>query len=78
LGSATRVLNVRLDEPLAKEIQRLATSQARSESEVARKLLGHGAKVERRLEAQRLIGHYSTQDEQPAGCVRIEAEFVPY
>jgi len=72
------VLNVRLDEPLAKEIQRLATAQGRSESEVARKLLGYGAEVERRLEAQRLMGHYSTQDEEPAGRVRIDAEFVPY
>jgi hypothetical protein len=72
------VLNVRLDEPLAKEIRRLATAQGRSESEVARKLLDYGAEVERRLEAQRLMGHYSTQGEQPAGRIRIEAEFVPY
>jgi len=73
------VLNVRLDEPLAKEIQRLATAQGRSESEVARKLLGYGAEVERRLEAQRLRGHYSTHDdEQRAGRIRIEAEFEPY
>jgi hypothetical protein len=72
------VLNVRLDEPLAKEIQRLATAQGLSESEVARQLLGYGAEVERRLEAQRLMAHYAAQNEQPAGRVRIEAEFVPY
>jgi hypothetical protein len=72
------VLNVRLDEPLAKEIRRLATAQGRSESEVARKLLGYGAEVERRLEAQRLMGHYSAQREEPAGWIRIEAELVPY
>ena len=48
------VLNLRLDAPLAKEIRRLAQGQGRSESEVARTLLGYGAEVERRLEAQRL------------------------
>jgi hypothetical protein len=72
------VLNVRLDEPLAKEIRRLATVQGLSESEIARKLLGYGAEVERRLEAQRLMGHYTTQNQEPAGRVRIAAEFVPY
>jgi predicted transcriptional regulator len=72
------VLNVRLDDPLAREIQRLAAAQGVSESEIARKLLAHGAEVERRLEAQRLMDHYTSQDEQPAGRVRIDAEFIPY
>jgi hypothetical protein len=72
------VLNLRLDVPLAKEIRRLAQAQARSESEVARTLLGYGAEVERRLEAQRLMGHYSRQDDDRPGRVKIEAEFVPY
>jgi Ribbon-helix-helix protein, copG family len=72
------VLNVRLDEPLAKEIRRIATAQGRSESEVARQLLGYGAEVERRLEAQRLATHYSQDSDAPAGRIQIRAEFVPY
>jgi Arc/MetJ-type ribon-helix-helix transcriptional regulator len=72
------ILNVRLDEPLAKEIRRLAESQGRSESEVARALLGYGAEVERRLEAQRLMRHYTAHETQQPGRLRIEAEFVPY
>ena len=39
------ILNLRLDVPLAKEIRRLAQAQGRSESEVARTLLGYGAEV---------------------------------
>jgi hypothetical protein len=72
------ILNLRLDVPLAKEIRRLAQAQGRSESEVARTLLGYGAGVERRLEAQRLMGHYSRQEEDRPGRVEIEARFVPY
>ena len=48
------VLNVRLDAPLALEIARIAGSQGRSESEIARTLLGYGIEVQRRLEAARL------------------------
>jgi len=47
------VLNVRLDEPLAQEIGRIAATHGTSESEVARTLLGYGIEVVRRLEAQR-------------------------
>jgi hypothetical protein len=72
------ILNLRLDVPLAKEIRRLAQAQGRSESEVARTLLGYGAEVERRLEAQRLMGHYSRQDDDRPGRVEIKAQFVPY
>jgi hypothetical protein len=72
------VLNLRIDAPLAKEIRRLAQTQGRSESEVARTLLGYGAEVERRLEAQRLMGHYASQNEDRAGRIEIRAEFVPY
>jgi len=72
------VLNLRLDVPLAKEIRRLAQAQDRSESEVARTLLGYGAEVERRLEAQRLQEHYSSQGDDRPGRIEIKAEFVPY
>jgi hypothetical protein len=72
------ILNLRLDVPLAKEIRRLAQAQGRSESEIARTLLGYGAEVERRLEAQRLMGHYSRQKDDRPGRIEIKAEFVPY
>jgi predicted transcriptional regulator len=45
------VLNLRLDEPLAREIERIAQAEDRSESEVARTLLSYGVEVVRRLEA---------------------------
>lgn len=48
------VLNVRLDEQLAREIRRIAATREQSESEVARWLLGYGIEVSRRLEATRL------------------------
>lgn len=48
------VLNVRLDEQLAREIRRIAGTREQSESEVARWLLGYGIEVSRRLEAARL------------------------
>jgi hypothetical protein len=72
------ILNLRLDVPLAKEIRRLAQAQGRSESEVARTLLGYGAEVERRLEAQRLEGHYSSHDDDRPGRVEVKAQFIPY
>jgi hypothetical protein len=46
------VLNVRLDEPLAREIGRIAAVRGTSESDVARTLLGYGIEVVRRLEVQ--------------------------
>jgi hypothetical protein len=72
------ILNLRLDVPLAREIRRLAQAQGRSESEVARTLMAYGAEVERRLEAQRLMGHYSRQEDDRPGRIEIKAEFVPY
>jgi hypothetical protein len=44
------ILNVRLDQPLARELARIAGAQNRSESEVARTLLSYGIEVVRRLE----------------------------
>jgi hypothetical protein len=52
-GKLREVLNVRLDEPLAREVARIAGVRGVSESEVARTLLGFGIEVLRRLEAGR-------------------------
>lgn len=46
------ILNIRLDEPMAREIARIAADQGRSESEAARTLLGFGIEVVRRLEVR--------------------------
>jgi hypothetical protein len=60
------VLNVRLDQSLAREIARVAGAEGRSESEVARSLLRYGIEVQRRLEAASLaipFGWDTTTDE---------------
>jgi len=72
-------LNLRIDETLGAEIDRIAALQGKSPSEVGRLLLSYGAEVERRLEAQRLMRHYDGQfSSEVAGRIVIQAEFVPY
>jgi hypothetical protein len=75
------VLNVRLDDPLARELRRIADAQGRSESEVARTLLGYGIEVVRRLDADAFRQPFSWQereDEEPfPGIVEIEAKWRP-
>jgi hypothetical protein len=72
-------LNLRIDDGLAKEIDRIAAGKGESASEVARRLLGYGAEVERRLEAQKLMQHYGEEyGDDIAGRIVIRAEFVPY
>jgi hypothetical protein len=58
------VLNVRLDEPLAREIRRIAASRGTSESDVARTLLGFGIEVERRLEVQQYSQPFEWEREE--------------
>jgi hypothetical protein len=74
------VLNVRLDAALAREIRRIARAKEISESEVARGLLAYGAEVERRLEAQRLMLHFRSDQEQDVrlGQVVVEARWEPF
>jgi hypothetical protein len=72
-------LNLRIDDALAREIERIARDAGQTESEVARRLLGYGVEVARRLEAQRLLKNYDQQlDPDTAGRIAISAEFVPY
>lgn len=72
-------LNLRIDDRLAKELDRIAAGKGESASEVARRLLGYGAEVERRLEAQKLMQHYGSEyADNVAGRIVIKAEFVPY
>lgn len=71
------VLNVRLDEPLARELRRIATDKGRTESEVARELLSYGVEVARRLDAQRFSKPYGWEyrDRDEIGVVEIEARW---
>lgn len=47
----TEVLNLRIDPPLAREIERIARKRGRSESETARSLLSLGVEADRMIEA---------------------------
>ncbi len=69
------VLNVRLDEPLARELRRIAFDRGKTESEVARLLLSYGVEVSRRLDAERFSRPYDTEERtrDEVGFVDIKA-----
>jgi plasmid stability protein len=71
-------LNLRMDDNLASEIERIAARHGKSASEVARTLLTYGVRVDRQLEAQELRRHYEADYSDVAGSIDIEAKFVPY
>jgi hypothetical protein len=75
------VLNVRLEQPMAREIGRIAAVRGTSESDVARTLLGYGIEVVRRLEAARYAQSFEWRDEQDEDrwpdTVEIEARLRP-
>jgi len=72
------VLNIRVDEALSREIDRIAQVERLSASEAARKLLGHGVEVQRQVEASYLRLPYSLDREKTEGRVVIEAAWKPY
>jgi len=72
------VLNIRVDEALSREIDRIAQVEGLSASEAARKLLGHGVEVQRQVEASYLRLPYSLDRESTQGRVVIEAAWKPY
>lgn len=72
------VLNLRVDEALSGEIDRIAKVEGTSASEAARKLLGHGVEVQRQLEASYLRLPYTLDLEKTEGRVVIEAAWKPY
>ena len=75
------VLNVRLDEHLARELARIAATEGRSESDVARTLLGYGIEVVRRLQAASFNRPFAWQEEREdepyPGVIEIEARWRP-
>jgi hypothetical protein len=76
--SLSGVLNLRVDDALSREIDRIAAVEGTSASEAARKLLGHGVEVQRQVEASYLRLPYSLDREKTPGRIVIEAEWKPY
>ena len=72
------VLNIRVDEALSREIDRIAQVEGLSASEAARKLLGHGVEVQRQVEASYLKLSYTLDREKTEGRVVIDAAWKPY
>jgi hypothetical protein len=72
------VLNIRVDEALSREIERIAGVEGLSASEAARKLLGYGVEVQRQVEASYLRLPYTLDREQTWGRVVIDAAWKPY
>lgn len=76
--SLSGVLNLRVDDALSREIDRIALVEGTSASEAARKLLGYGVEVQRQIEASYLRLPYSLDREQASGRVVIEAAWKLY
>ena len=72
------VLNLRVDDALSREIDRIATVEGLSASEAARKLLGYGVEVQRQVEASYLRLPYTLDREKADGRVVIDAAWKPY
>jgi hypothetical protein len=72
------VLNLRVDEALSREVDRIAKVEGLSASEAARKLIGYGVEVQRQVEASYLRLPYSLDRETAEGRVVIEAGWRPY
>jgi hypothetical protein len=72
------VLNLRVDDALSQEIDRIAAVEGLSASEAARKLLGYGVEVQRQIEASYLRLPYSLDREKTEGRIVIEAGWRPY
>lgn len=72
------VLNLRVDDALSREIDRIAKVEKISASEAARKLLGYGVEVQRQVEASFLRLPYSLDRETTEGRIVIDAQWKPY
>ena len=72
------VLNLRVDDALSREIDRIATVEGLSASEAARKLLSYGVEVQRQVEASFLRLPYSLDREKTEGRIVVEAAWKPY
>jgi hypothetical protein len=76
--SLSGVLNLRVDDALAREIDRIAKVDEISASEAARKLLGFGVEVQRQVEASYLKLPYTLDREKTGGRVVVDAAWKPW
>ena len=76
--SLSGVLNLRIDDALSREVERIAKVDDTSSSEAARKLLAFGVEVQRRVEASYLRLPYTLNVAETPGRVVINAEWKPY
>jgi hypothetical protein len=72
------VLNIRVDEALSREVDRIAKVEEVSASEAARKLIAYGVEVQRQVEASYLRLPYTLDREKTSGRTVIEAAWKPY
>jgi hypothetical protein len=72
------VLNLRIDDALAREVDRIAKVQEKSASEVARQLLEYGVEVQRQVEASYLRLSYKVDVATTEGRVVVDAAWRPY
>jgi hypothetical protein len=72
------VLNLRVDEALSAEIDRIAAVEGLSASEAARKLLGYGVEVQRQVEASYLRLPYTLDRQKTEGRIVVDAAWKPY
>ena len=72
------VLNLRLDDDLSHEIERIAGVLGATDSEAARHLLQYGITVQRLLEADDLKRHYTTKPTAHERYAAIEAKWQWY
>src|SRR5947207_10660996 len=76
--SLSGVLNVRVDEALSREVDRIAKVEETSASEAARRLIAFGVQVQRQIEASYLQLPYDVDTEATPGRVVITAGWKPY
>jgi hypothetical protein len=76
--SLSGVLNLRVDEALSAEIDRIAKVEGLTASEAARKLLGYGVEVQRQVEASFLQLPYDTDTSPGKGRIVVEAGWRKY
>src|SRR4051812_32144393 len=76
--SLSRVLNLRVDDALSREIDRIAVVEGLSASEAARKLLAYGVEVQRQIEASYLSLPYSFERAPGSGRIVIDAGWKRY
>jgi hypothetical protein len=74
----SEVLNLRVDEPLSREVKRIAGQHETSDSDAARRLLAWGVIAHRAMEAHRLLAPYDVEEDWPPERMRITIRYEPF